>query len=94
MEKFPLLMFSKYNDEPDLSLLSLQPSIGGSAYVFGSQKTTIFAFELNSQLFRAQYYSEDGVSGCPIVSEALETGELVSTLLCMMPPPIKKLAQK
>ena len=45
-----------------------------SPYDFDAQSTQIFAVESASTLCRAQYYTTDGMSGCPVVSEILDDG--------------------
>ena len=43
-------------------------------YDFDAQSTKIFGVESASTLCRAQYYTTDGMSGCPVVSEILDDG--------------------
>jgi len=43
-------------------------------YDFDAQSTKIFGVESASTLCRAQYYTTDGMSGCPVISEILDDG--------------------
>jgi hypothetical protein len=53
--------------QEQVSVVSLQPGLAGGIG-FASQPTTIFMFDPNTALCRAQYYTMDGLSGSGVVA--------------------------
>ena len=79
-----------------VSVLSLQRGLLGSLG-FSSQATTIFMFDPDTTLCRAQYYAMDGLSGSGVITESQSDGlvRVVGVHVAShddtdSPPPIKK----
>jgi hypothetical protein len=87
----------RINMQECVSVVSLQPGLSGG-FGFASQPTTIFMFDPETTLCRAQYYAMDGLSGAGIITAPNSAdGSVVVVGVHVashdnteQPPPIKK----
>jgi hypothetical protein len=77
-EEFPTFLDVLARDvrrQEKVTVLSLQSGMGG-ADDFATQPATIYMFDTNTTLCRAQYYAEDGLSGSGVITEIEADGKV------------------